>query len=89
MSDERSWPSRFRVTVRTNSGRAIPYAVVTWLSWEKAIAIAVTAHAGRHHPSPGPMSIRDVEVAELGPVGRTREGKMMLERGDVTDRMEF
>jgi len=35
------------------------------------------------------MSIRDVEVAELGPVGRTREGKMMLERGDVTDRMEF
>lgn len=89
MSDERNWPSRFRVTMRTNSGQAISYAVVTWLSREKAIAIAVTAHVTRHDPSPGPMSIRDVEVVELGPVGRTREGKMMLERGDLTDRMEF
>jgi hypothetical protein len=35
------------------------------------------------------MSIRDVEVSELGPVGRTSEGRMMLEQGDLTDRMEF
>ncbi len=89
MSGERNWPSRFRVTVRTNSGQAIPYLVVTWLSREKAIAIAVAAHATRHGSSPGPMSIRDVEVTELGPVGRTPEGKMMLDRGDLTDRMEF
>jgi len=89
VSGERSWPSRFRVTVRTNSGEVIPYGVVTWLSQEKAIAIAVAAHVARHSPSPGPMSIRDVEVVELGPVGRTSEGKMVLERGDLTDRMEF
>lgn len=89
MSDERSWPTRFRVTVRTNSGQAIPYMVVTWLSQEKAVAIAVTAHVTRHGPTPGPMSTRDVEIAELGPVGRTHDGKMMLERGDLTDRMEF
>jgi hypothetical protein len=38
VSGERSWPSRFRVTVRTNSGQAF----LTWLSWEKAVAIAVT-----------------------------------------------
>jgi hypothetical protein len=89
VSDERNWPSRFRVTVRTNSGQAISYVAVTWLSREKAIAIAVTAHVMRHGPGPGPMSIRDVEVAELGPVGRTSEGKMMLEHGYLTDRMEF
>jgi hypothetical protein len=89
VSGERSWPSRFRVTVKTNSGQAIPYVVVTWLSREKAIAIAVAAHVARYNPSPGPMSIRDVEVLELGPVERTSEGKMMLEHGDLTDRMEF
>jgi hypothetical protein len=89
MSDERSWPSRFRVTVRTNSGHAKPCLVVTWLSQEKAVAIAVTAHVARHRPDHGPMSIHDVEVEELGPVGRTREGNMMLERGDLTDRIEF
>jgi hypothetical protein len=89
MSDERNWPSRFRVTVQTNSGQAIPYMVVTWLSPGKAIAIAVSAHVTRHDHGPGPMSIRDVELAELGPVERTREGKMVLEHGDLTDRMEF
>jgi hypothetical protein len=89
VSDERSWPIRFRVTVQTNSGQEIPYTVVTRLASEKAIAIAVTAHLARHHASPGPMAIRDVEVAELGSVERTCGGKMMLDRGDLTDRMEF
>ncbi len=89
MSGERNWPSRFRVAVSTNSGQVIAYPVVTWLSREKAIAIAVAAHTTRHGPGPGPMSIRDLEVTELGAVGRSPEGKMMLDRRDLTDRMEF
>lgn len=63
--------------------------VVTWLYAEKAIAIAVNAHVTRHHPGTGPMAIHDIEVEKLGPVGRTDEGKMVLDRGDLTDQMEF
>jgi hypothetical protein len=62
---------------------------VTWLSREKAIAIAVMAHISRHGSGPGPMAIRDVGVVEAGPVGRTSNGAMILEGTDLTDRMEF
>src|SRR6266487_821687 len=38
---ERSWPHRFRVSIQTNGGAVASYSAVTWLSREKAIAIAV------------------------------------------------
>jgi hypothetical protein len=86
---ERNWPHRFRVSIQTNGGSVASYSAVTWLSREKAIAIAVMAHIGRHGLGHGPMAIRDVEVEEAGPVSRGPDGAMILERTDLTDRMEF
>ncbi len=86
MRTQRSWPHRFKVVVRTAPDTAVPYSVVTWLAEEKAIALAVTAHLRRHHE---PNGIHDVEVEDLGPVGRDAQGEMMLERNDLVDRAEF
>ena len=86
---ERSWPYRFKVSIQTSGGAVVSYSAVTWLSREKAIAIAVMAHVSRHGPEHGPMAIRDVEVVEAGPVGRAPDGTMILEGTDLTDRMEF
>jgi hypothetical protein len=69
---ERSWPHRFRVGIHTNSGTSLEYPVVTWLSREKAIAIAVTAHIDRYSPGTGPMGVHDVDVTDLGPGGSRR-----------------
>lgn len=86
---KRSWPQRFNVSVRTNGGDVIPYSVVTWLSREKAVAIAVMAHIHRHAPGAGAMAIHDVEIVDAGPVGRDSNGLMSLAGKDLTDRMEF
>jgi hypothetical protein len=89
MIRERSWPHRFRVTIHTNGGAALTYPVVSWLSQEKAIAMAVFAH-GRRYPDGQPSTrVRDVEVVDLGPVGRDSQGAMALDRSDILDRMEF
>jgi hypothetical protein len=75
------------VTIRTHAGRSVPYSTVTWLSPEKAVALAVAAHLRRN---PGDSAgVHDVEVADLGPVGRDVEGKMALDRADLIDRAEF
>jgi hypothetical protein len=86
---ERSWPHRFRVNIHTNSGSSLTYSVVTWLSSEKAVAIAVVAHVGRHQSGTGPMGIHDVHVSDLGPVAQKADGKMLIDSADLTDRMEF
>ncbi len=86
---ERGWPERFRVNIHTNSESSIGYTVVTWLSPEKAIAIAVAAHVARHQPESGPMGIHDVEVTDLGPVDRSADGAMLMDQSDLSDRMEF
>ena len=87
MTPERSWPHRFRVTIRTHAGGSLPYSVVTWLSSEKAVALAVAAHVRRN---PGDSAgVHDVEVEDLGPVERDVQGKMALDRADLIDRAEF
>jgi hypothetical protein len=85
---ERSWPHRFRVTIRTHAGGSVPYSAVTWLSPEKAVALAVAAHL-RRNPGGHEVGVHDVEVADLGPVGRDAAGAMALDRGDLIDRAEF
>jgi hypothetical protein len=85
----RSWPHRFRVTIHTNGGAALTYPVVSWLSPEKAVAMAVTGHLRRHPVEQPAARVRDVEVADLGPVGRDAQGVMALDGADIVDRMEF
>lgn len=72
--------------VHTRAGGSSRYGVVTWLSQEKAIALAVAAHLRRH---PEGEAIYDVEVEDLGPVARDSQGAMLLELSDLTDRAEF
>ncbi|MGH3117439.1 MAG: hypothetical protein ACRDQ2_10075 [Gaiellales bacterium] len=74
------------MTVHTRVGGSARYAVVTWLTEEKAIAMAVAAHLRRH---PDGEETYDVEVEDLGPVDRDAQGAMVLERSDLTDRAEF
>lgn len=86
---ERSWPHRLRVTIHTNGGAALTYPVVSWLSPEKAVAMAVAAHLRRHPAEQSTARVRDVEVVDLGLVGRDAQGVMVLDRADIVDRMEF
>lgn len=85
---ERSWPHRFRVTIHTNGGSAVVYPVVSWGSQEKAVALAVRAHQRRHGDQPA-TRLRELNVEDLGPVGRDAQGAMALEGADIVDRMEF
>jgi virulence-associated protein VagC len=89
MTSERSWPHRFRVTIHTNGGTAIVYPVVSWRSQDQAVALAVTAHQRRHPDDQPAMRAREVNVDDLGPVGRDAQGAMALEGADIIDRMEF
>lgn len=86
MRPQRSWPHRFRVTVHTRQGATFPYSVVTWLSQEKAVAMAVGAHQRRHADG---HEIYDITVDDLGPADRDARGAMAIARGDLTDRFEF
>lgn len=86
---ERSWPHRYRVTVRTHGGKNIPYEAVSWRSAEKAVALAVAAHLRRHPEENTRNRVEDVEVEDLGPVGRDQQGAMALQGADLVDRMEF
>jgi hypothetical protein len=89
VTTERSWPHRFRVTVRTHGGTTIPNEAVSWRSVEKAVALAVAAHL-RRHPEENPSTrVGDIQVEDLGPVGRDEQGAMVLKGGDLIDRMEF
>ncbi|MDQ1414331.1 MAG: hypothetical protein QOE07_2919 [Acidimicrobiaceae bacterium] len=89
MTSERSWPHRFRVTIHTNGGGTLTYPVVSWLSQEKAVAMAVASHLRRHPDEQPATRVRDVEVVDLGPVGRDTKGAMALDGSDIVDRMEF
>lgn len=86
MTSQRPWPQRFRVRIHIGPSAAIPYSVVTWHAAEKAVAIAVQSHLRRYADG---GEIRDVEVEDLGPVGRDAHGAMLLEPADITDRSEF
>lgn len=89
MTSERSWPHRFLVTLHTHGGGTLRYRTVSWRSAEKAIALAVFAHLRRHPEANSGEAILDVEVEDLGPVGRNQGGRMVLEAADLIDRMEF
>jgi hypothetical protein len=49
----------------------------------------VFTHLRRHPEANSGEAILDVEVEDLGPVGRNQEGRMVLEAADLIDRMEF
>lgn len=76
------------MTIHTNAGASVSYNAVTWLSKEKAVALAIAAHVRRNPDVPG-WEVHDVDVVDLGPVERSPKGAMILDRTDLVDRMEF
>ena len=64
MGEQRAWPVRYQVTIRSSLGQIRKLRVLTWLGPEKAIAIA--AHADGHGYG-SPDGILDIDVEELGP----------------------
>jgi hypothetical protein len=86
MSTQRAWPQRYRVVLSNAQGRSRRYTVVTWLTREKAVAVAVEAHIRRCEDT---EAIHDVDVEDLGRAGRDAEGRVAVESGDLIDRMEF
>ena len=88
MTSER-WPRRYRVTIVTNAGETISYPTVTFLSPEKAVAIAVAAHLRRYSEDSTGTRLRDVEIEDLGRLDRDAAGVFALNGTDLMDRMEF
>lgn len=75
---------RYEVRVHTLHGQVRRHAVLTWLGWEKAIALAV-----QHEESQCPEDrLYDVEVDELGPAPHNADGTVDV-ANDLHDRMEF
>jgi len=85
MREQRVWPVRYQVTIRSGLGQIRKQQVVTWLGPEKAIAMA--AHADGHGYG-SPDGIYDIDVEELGPAERDERG-VAVTRGYLSDRMEF
>jgi hypothetical protein len=85
MREQRAWPVRYQVTIRSSLGQVRKLRVLTWLGPEKAIAIA--AHADGHGYG-SPDGIYDIDVEELGPAERDERGVAVSE-GYLSDRMEF
>jgi hypothetical protein len=84
--DRRDWPSRFRVIVRNAHGVASTYHAITWLSRDKAVALAVDAHLQRH-PEAG--AVYEIEAEDLGPAPRQPDGTAAPEPADLVDRLEW
>jgi len=85
VGEQRAWPVRYQVTIRSSLGQIRKLRVLTWLGPEKAIAIA--AHADGHSYG-SPDGIYDIDVEELGPAERNERGVVVSE-GYLSDRMEF
>lgn len=84
-----SWPHRFRVTIHTNGGASVDYSAVTLLSPEKAVAMAVAAHLRGHDQAQVATRVHDVEIDDLGPVERARDGTAAVGGDDLVDRVEW
>lgn len=81
VSAQRPWPVRYEVTLRLQGGGEVRRTVLTWLSREKAVALAVQALSEDRR-------VYEVDVAELGPAPRAEDGTVAT-GSDLHDRYEF
>jgi hypothetical protein len=80
----KSWPDRYAVTLTSAEDESSEYAVTSWQSEEKAIALAVVKHT-----LSGGKPIYRVTVRCLGPTPRDASGVVDIPHGDLVDRMEW
>ena len=66
------------VNARASKHEQFEYHVVSMRSREEAVAMAVEAHLRRRGRTDPDAWIRDVEIDDLGPVGRGEDGMMDL-----------
>jgi hypothetical protein len=88
VTEQRSWPQRFLVTIVGQDRCRTEYGVTTWLSREKAVALAVGAHARRTNGL-DETDVYDVEVVDAGRVPADSQGLPAVPGKDIIDRYEF
>lgn len=85
MTRRREWPQRFEVRIHPRSGDPVTMFATTWLSADKAVAMAAQRYAERFPDSP----LFDVEVTDLGPAPGNAAGVPKVSRTDLVDRWEY
>jgi hypothetical protein len=80
---------RYRVRVKTHSGRTLPRTVATFYGDLKAVALALEALHRQLGCTDHSVTAADVFVDDLGPVNVGANGLYALETGDIHDRSEF
>jgi hypothetical protein len=80
---------RYRVRVKTHSGRTLPRTVVTFYGDLKAVALALEALHRQLGCTERSVTAADVFVDDLGTVNVGANGLYALETGDIHDRSEF
>jgi hypothetical protein len=80
---------RYRVRVKTHSGRTLPRTVVTFYGDLKAVALALEALHRQLGCTDRSVTAADVFVDDLGTVDVGANGVYALETGDIHDRSEF
>ena len=79
-----SWPERYEVTFGSAPGGTRKYLICTWLSAEKAVAIATA-----HYVLAGGDPTDAVMAIGVGPARRLDSGLASPEDSDLIDRAEW
>ncbi|MGH2690302.1 MAG: hypothetical protein ACRDKW_16070 [Actinomycetota bacterium] len=85
MGKRRDWPQRYEIRMQPRTGDVVFMSVATWMSAEKAVAMAAQRYAERFPDNP----VFDVEVVDLGPAAGNNAGVPKPARADLIDRWEF
>ncbi len=85
--EQNPWPDLYKVVIKTRSNNTYEYIVNTWLSEEKAIAIAVLENERRHGENIE-NALYNVAVEKIGPAPKV-DDVAHVSKGDLTDRWEF
>jgi len=86
---DRSQLRRYKVHVKTHSGRTLPRTVVTFYGELKAVALALEAIHRQLGCTDREVTAAEVSVEDLGPVGLDDRGLYALQSGETHDRWEF
>jgi hypothetical protein len=88
MKNQRSWPFRYKITIKTNNNSFFIYNVTTWFYEEKAIALAVAEH-NKKYGNIIETNIQNLSIEKIGELDKTTNGLADIPEGDIADRTEF
>jgi hypothetical protein len=85
----RSELRRYKVRVKTHSGRTLPRTVVTFYGELKAVALALEVIHKQLGSTGSEVTAAEVFVEDLGAVGLDDRGLYAMQEGEAHDRWEF